>query len=63
MSDRVGSLREVNRIKNRSRARLGFVESIRNGLTKKQNLIENRPSRMETGLPEEENGNRFHKEE
>ena len=39
MSDRVESFGEVDRCKNRARARLGFVKPIRNGLRKKENLI------------------------
>ena len=45
MPDRVKSFAEINSVKNRLRARLGFVKSIRNGLRKVQNLIECRPSR------------------
>ena len=39
MPDRVESLREVDRSKNNSGARPGFVKPIRNGLRKKQSLI------------------------
>ena len=46
----VKSFREINSGEHRPRARPGFVNPIRNGLRKEQNLIESRPSRAETGL-------------
>ena len=39
MPDRVKSFREIDSRENRPRARPGFVEPIRNGLRKVQNLI------------------------
>ena len=39
MPDRVESVREIDSGQNRPRARPGFVKPIRNGLSKKQNLI------------------------
>ena len=63
MPDRVKSFREIDSRQDRPRARPGFVEPIRNGLRKVQNLIECRPSREETGLAERENGIRLQKEE
>ena len=39
ISDRVKSFREIDSRQDRPRARLGFVEPIRNGLRKIQNLI------------------------
>ena len=56
MPDRVKGLKEVDRNKNRSRARLGFVKPIQIGLRKEQNLIESRASRAETGLVGRESG-------
>ena len=53
MSDRVKSFRETNSREDCPRARPGFVKPIRNGLRKIQNLIESRPSRVETGLAAE----------
>ena len=50
MPDRVESLRQVDRGKNRPRTRLGFVKPIQNGVRKIKNLIKSRPSRAETGL-------------
>ena len=61
--DRIESFREVDRSKNRPRARPGFVKLIRNGLGKKQNLVKSRPLRTKTGLMRRENIVRFHKEE
>ena len=61
MPDRVDSFREVDCGKNRPRARLGFVKPIQNGLTKKQNLIVSRSSRVEIGLAERQSGARFQK--
>ena len=49
MPDRVESFREVDSSKSRPRARPGFVKPIRNGLRKKQNSVESRPFRAETG--------------
>ena len=63
MPDRVKSFREINSVKDRPRARPGFVKPIRNGLRKVQNLIWCRPSRAETGLAGRKNGIIFHKEE
>ena len=63
VSERVKSFGEVHSCENRPRARLGFVKPIRNGPSKEQNLIESRPSRVETGLAGRENGIRFQKEE
>ena len=45
MPGRVESHKKVNRSKNRLKARSGFVKPVRNGLRKKQNLIEIRPTR------------------
>ena len=63
MPDRVKSFREIDSSENRPRARPGFVKPIRNGLRKVQNLIECRPTRVETGLVKRKNGIRFQKEE
>ena len=63
LPDRVKSLREINCSKNSSIARLGFVKPIGNGLRKKQNLIDRRPSTVETGLAEERIELRFRKGE
>ena len=63
MPDRVKNFREIDSREDRPKARPGFVKPIRNGLRKVQNLIECRPSRMETGLAGRENGIRFQKEE
>ena len=62
MLDRVESFRVIDSKEDRPRSRPGFVKPIRNGLRKKQNLIECRPSRAETGLAGKENGIRFQKE-
>ena len=43
--------------------RPGFLKPIRGGLRKKQNLIQSRPSRWETGLVGGEKGIRLQKEE
>ena len=58
--DRVEILGDIGRSKNH---RLGFVKPIRNGLRKKQNLINGRWSRVETGMAGRENEARFQKEE
>ena len=63
MPDRVKSFKEIDSRQNRSRTQLGFVKPIQNGLRKVQNLIYCRPSRVETGLAEKENGIRFQKKE
>ena len=63
MPDRVESFGKVDCSDNRPRARLGIVELIRNGLRKKQNLIQIRPSRAETNLAGRENETRLQKEE
>ena len=63
MPDRVKSFREINSKQDRPRAQPGFVKPIRNGLRKEQNLIECRPTRMETALAGRENGIRFQNEE
>ena len=63
MPQRVKSFREIDSRENRPRARPGFVKPIRDGLRKKHNLIECRPSRAETGLAGRENGMRLQKEE
>ena len=55
-------LREVDCSKNRPRARLGFVNPIRNGLRKIKNLIESKLPRRETSLPARKNGVRLKKE-
>ena len=62
MLDRVESFREIDGRADRPRARPGFVKPIRNGLRMEQNLIECRPSRLETGLMGRKNGIRFQKE-
>ena len=62
MPDRVKSFREIDSRQDRPRARPGYVKPIRDGLRKKQNLIECRPTRAETGLAGRENGIRFQKE-
>ena len=54
MTDRIESLGEGSRSKNRPRTWLGFVKPIRNRLRKKQNLIKRRPSKTETGFAREE---------
>ena len=59
MPDKVKDFREIDSRQDRPRARPGFVKPIRNGLRKKQNLIEYRPFRAETGLAGRENGIRF----
>ena len=53
---RVKSFREIKSRQYCPRARPGFVKPIRNGLRNKQNLMESRPSRAETGLAGRENG-------
>ena len=58
MPDNVKNLREVNH----PRTQLGF-KPIRNGLRKIKNLMENRLSRVETGLAGRENEVTLHKEE
>ena len=63
MPDRVESFGAIDSRQDRPRARPGFVEPIRNGLRKVQNMIECRPTRAETGLAGRENGIRFQKEE
>ena len=63
MPDRVKSFREIDSRQDCPRARPGFVKPIQNGLRKKQNLIECRPTRAETGLAGRKNGIRFQKEE
>ena len=62
MPDRVESFRKVDSSKNRPRAKLEFVKSIRNGLRKLKHLIESRPSTAESGMAGRENGIRFQKE-
>ena len=62
MPDRVKSFRQIDSRQDRPRARPGFVKPIQDGLRKKQNLIECRPSRAETGLSGRENEIRFQKE-
>ena len=57
----VESFREIDCRQDHSRARPGFVKPIQNGLRKKQNLIECRPSRAETGMAGRKNGIRFQK--
>lgn len=54
--DRVESFRKVDRSKNCPRAWFGFVEPIPNGLRKKENLIDSRSARAETGLAGRKNG-------
>ena len=54
IADRVKSL-EVGSIKNHPRAWLRFVQLILNRLSKEQNLIKSRPTRVEIGLPRREN--------
>ena len=49
VSDRVESFVEVNSSESRRIARFGFDKPIQNGLRKKSNLIESKPSRAETG--------------
>ena len=61
--NRVKSFREVNLSKNCSRARPRFVNPIRDGQREKQNLIESRPSRSETGLAGREKEIKLQKEE
>ena len=63
MPDRVKTFGEIDSRQIRPGARPGFVKPIRNGLGKVQNLIECRPSRVETGLAGRKNGIRFQKEE
>ena len=63
MPDRVKSLGEVGRSKNRPKIPLGFVKAIQNGLRKIKNLIESRPSSAETGLVGRENEVRLREEE
>ena len=63
MPDRVENFREINSREDRPRARPGFVNPIRSGVRKEQNLIECRPSRAETGLAGRENGTIIQKEE
>ena len=63
MPDRVKGFREVDSRENRPRAQPGFVKLIQNGLRKKQNLIECRPTKVETGLAGRKNGIRLQKEE
>ena len=61
--DRVKSFREIDSREDRPRARPVFVKPIRNGLRKKHNLIECRPSKAETGVAGRENGIRLQKKE
>ena len=61
--DRVKRFRDINSSDYRSRGQPGFVRPIRNGLSKKQNSIKCRPSRVETGLVGRKNKVRFQKEE
>ena len=49
MPDTVKSFRPVDRSKNRSRARPGFVKFIQNEVRKKQNSTKSRPFSAETG--------------
>ena len=64
MPDRVKSFQgEINSGEDRLRVRAGFVKPICYELREEQNLIQNRPSRMETGLVGRENGIRFQKKE
>ena len=63
MPDRVKSFREIDSRQGRPRSRPGFVKPTRNGLRKKQNLIQSRPSRAETGQAGRENEIRLQKEE
>ena len=62
MPHRVESFEEINNSEDCLRARPGFVKPIRNGLRKKQILIESRPSRAETNLAGRENGIGLEKE-
>ena len=50
MPDRVESFEKINSSENRPRARPGLVKPIRNGRSKKQNLMKSRLSSAETGL-------------
>ena len=63
MPNKVESFKEVDSSENRPRARLGFIEPMRNGLRKIKILIKGRPYRAETGLAERENGIRLQKKE
>ena len=56
MPDRVESFLKINSREDRPTARPKLVKPIRNGLSKEQNLIKSRPSRVETGLAGRENG-------
>ena len=59
--DRAKSLRELDCSKNCPRSKFGFVKPIRNGLGKKQNLIQGRPFWAETSLAGRENEVRYQK--
>ena len=50
MPDSVECFGEVDRSKNRPRARPGFVKPIQNGLRKIKNLIKSGPPKAETAL-------------
>ena len=63
MPDIDESLKEVNRDKNRLKARLRFAKPIQYGLRKIKNLIKSRPSGVETSLGRRKNEVRFQKEE
>ena len=63
MPDKAESFEKIDSSKYRPKARLRFVKSILNDLRNKQNWIESRPSRAETGLAGRENGMRLKKEE
>ena len=56
MPDRVKSFVEVNCNKNRPRAQPWFVKPNQSGMRKEQNFIQNRLSRVETGLEGREDG-------
>ena len=59
--DRIEYLGEVDSSKNRPKTRPEFVKPIENGLRKKQNLIESRPSRAKNGLTGRKNEIRLQK--
>ena len=61
MPGRFESFVEIDSSETSSRTRLELIKPIRDGLRKKQNLMESRPSRAEPGLAGRENGLRFQK--
>ena len=63
LPDRVKSFQEINSFEDCPRARPEFVKPIRDGLRKIKNLIESRPSGVETALAGRGKGIKLQKEE